>query len=342
MAPTPTWRNVLLAALTVAARARCAAEPPEAPARESSVIAYGGHVTPPMVGADYAKAQAPAVGEPKKKWERALPFFAQRVVDRGIDLPNPYNVAVSGYFGREDRELSDLAVGFNGAPLQELDFVKFPNAKVQYQAYQFQVGAWILPFLNVYSILGYTQGGGDIDITIGGAGLMNFLGIPGCAPLPVLPICTQTFRGTAKADYTGKTAGIGMTVAGAHDNLFFAAPMSYVISDITQSTTPGRTLNISPRLGWNQHTEHGLVTWYGGATYLYSKVSITGSFVIPTAGTPIGANTTMDFEIRVQQKDNWNYLAGANWSINKTWGVMGEVGFGNTRQNLLFNVFYRF
>jgi hypothetical protein len=108
------------------------------------------------------------------------------------------------------------------------------------------------------------------------------------------------------------------------------------------STTPSKTWNIAPRVGWNQHLDGGMVTWYTGGTYMISKVSITGSFVFPTAGTAIGQDTTLDYSIRVEPKDAWNYLAGAHWMISKSWSILGEVGFGGSRDDLIIAGFYRF
>ena len=67
---------------------------------------------------------------------------------------------------------------------------------------------------------------------------------------------------------------------------------------------------------------------------LISDVNITGTFDSSTAGTVIGKDTSMSYHIHVEQKKNWNYLAGVNWTINRHWGVLGEIGFGESRQDL--------
>src|SRR5882672_10298280 len=113
-----------------------------------SIIAYGGRFVPPMESAKLP-LQNPdgSVPEPRK-WDHALPFFAQRVIDRGIDLPNPYDVGLSLYIGGDDRDLSNLSVGFNGGTPFNASFVQFPNTRINNQSLQFQAGAWIFPFLN--------------------------------------------------------------------------------------------------------------------------------------------------------------------------------------------------
>jgi hypothetical protein len=308
---------------------------------DSILLAYGGRVVPPM---ESSRLPAPGKEVEHREWPHALPFFAQRVVDRGIELPNPYNVGFSYYYGSEDRVLSDLAVGFNGGQKAELDFVHFTSSHINPQSLQFQAGAWLFPFLNIYGILGYTQGKGEIEIEMPGRELMEFLGVPGCNLGPGLrpELCDRNLQGTAHADYDGVSYGVGLTLAGAWKQLFFSLPVTYVESDISMSTTPSKTWNIAPRVGWNQHLDGGMVTWYTGGTYMISKVSITGSFVFPTAGTAIGQDTTLDYSIRVEPKDAWNYLAGAHWMISKSWSILGEVGFGGSRDDLIIAGFYRF
>jgi len=317
----------------------CAAQP--------YLLAYGGRVVPPMTAPLVEpKEEAPTPAPPPKRtWDHALPFMAQRVIDLGVDLPNPYNFAVNGYFGDELRTLSSLEVGFNGNPLQDLGFVGFPKSRIKYQAYQLQAGAWIFPFLNAYLIAGTTQGKGDIDITIDGGGLMSYLGLPGCnLPLPARPeLCSRTLAGTAKADYHGKTYGMGITAAGAYKGLFFALPITYVVSDVTMSTTKGKTWNIAPRAGWNHHLgPDSFLTFYGGGTYLKSDVHITGEFTFDTGGTVIGRDTTLAYAISVRPKSAWNLLTGVNWTISRHWGALAEIGFGGTRKDAIAALFYRF
>ncbi|HVY04732.1 MAG TPA: hypothetical protein VHB46_02025 [Burkholderiales bacterium] len=309
---------------------------------DSILLVYGGRVVPPMESSRLP-AGNDAVPEPRK-WDRALPFFAQRVLDRGIDLPNPYDVGLSLYVGGEDRDLSNLSVGFNNGTPGNLAFVQFPHTRIDNQSAQFQAGAWLFPFMNVYGILGYTQGKGDIDITMSGRELMQYLGVPGCNLGPALrpELCDRTLSGTAHANYSGTSYGAGMTLAGAWKDLFFSLPVTYVVADTSVSDTSAKTWNIAPRVGWNQHLSEGMVTWYAGGTYMISKMSIEGSVTFPTAGTAIGRDTSLQYAIKVEPSDAWNYLAGAHWMVSKSWSVLAEVGFGGSREDVIMAAFYRF
>ncbi|MDQ8038547.1 MAG: hypothetical protein REI12_14075, partial [Pedobacter sp.] len=349
---TPFLHRVTLALLMLAA-APVPAEENSLPVSDTLttgsplLLAYGGRVVPPMDGMhkrhDEAKTET-ETAEPRV-WDRALPFFAQRVIDKGYDLPNPYDIGVSVYVGSQDFEIGNLAVGFNGSTPQDLDFVKFPHSRIDTETMQLQMGAWVFPFLNVYGIVGRVQGKGDIDITIDGEGLMNYIGIPGCsAPPAVRPaICSQTLKGTAHADYDGSNYGVGLTAAGAWNDLFFALPITYVISDLSISDTKAKAWNVSPRVGWNFHPAGtGMVTVFTGGTWLKNDSYISGEFVFDTSSSPIGGNTTLQYNISEHPKMRWNALLGGNWMISKSWNLAAEVGFAGTRNDVIVTGFYRF
>ena len=350
LAPMHSPRNILLAALVTLSPALRAEVPEPAPDPQPQPpleLAYGGRVLPPMTAPNKPAAAAPAAeaASAPREWDRALPFFAQRVIDKGYELPNPYFVGTSLYLSHEARRLSTLRVGFNGAPLEVLDFVQFPHTEIDNQSGQILAGAFIFPFMSAYVILGHTQGTGDIHITIEGQGLMDYLGIPGCDLPPALRpgLCGQTLTPIAHAKYPGESEGLGITLAGAWHDVFFAMPVTYVVAQVTQSETPSKTWNVAPRVGWNQHLQGGgMLTWYGGATWLKSDFNITGSFQLDTEDTVIGKPTTMSYSIHVEPVNPWNWLAGANWMINKRWSIAGELGFGGARSNVLVTGFYRF
>jgi hypothetical protein len=75
-------------------------------------------------------------------------------------------------------------------------------------------------------------------------------------------------------------------------------------------------LNISPRIGrqWNLGDFGGLATFVG-ATYLRADVDIEGSVAFDTSGIPgLGDRTVVDYGIRQQNKDRWNFLVGVGWT----------------------------
>jgi hypothetical protein len=56
----------------------------------------------------------------------------------------------------------------------------------------------------------------------------------------------------------------------------------------------------------------------------------------------VGDQTEVSFIIRQRNKDQWNYLIGFNWELNRRWSIMAEAGFGGSRENVIFGANYRF
>jgi hypothetical protein len=104
-------------------------------------------------------------------WNYKLPFLAQRVVDMGFELPNPYGVAIIPARIRQDLTLENLAIGINGPPDREIDFVDFGTPSVENSALQLKLDAWIFPFLNVFTTVGVFDGDANIPLKFDGVDL---------------------------------------------------------------------------------------------------------------------------------------------------------------------------
>lgn len=280
------------------------------------------------------------------QWDRALPLFAQRVVDKGYNLPNPYHVGYSYYSGNQRYQLTGLSVSAGANPLRPADFVQFQASQLHTSANQVQVGAWLFPFMNVYGLLGTVEGGGPIDVSFSSrTDLANFFGVPvGCGGHRPRPDCAKPIRlPTQHASYNGVTYGGGFTLVGTYRQLFFSLPVTYTHADISMSDTPARSLNISPRVGWNFRLGHGLglLTPFVGATYFRTRATISGHFDIPMADAG-GQTRRLNYEIHQQAAGEWSGSAGANWAINRNLGVLLEIGFGHNRNNVIATAFLRF
>ncbi len=66
----------------------------------------------------------------KRWWDHKMPFMAQKVIDKGYDLPLPYGLKLA-YVNVDQAQLLDqLFVGFNGSEQELLDdWVAFENAR---------------------------------------------------------------------------------------------------------------------------------------------------------------------------------------------------------------------
>ena len=272
-------------------------------------------------------------------WRRKLPFMAQQVVDLGFELPNPYGVAIISGRIEQDLILENLAIGINGPPDQEINFVDFGTPSVENSLLQLKLDAWILPFLNVFTTVGVFDGDATIPLKLEGSDLFPQL----CAITPNAPTCVRTFSAIANPAYEGSNVSVGMNLAMGWDRFFVALPVTYAWTDVDIIEDTANALNITPRIGMTGDMgNRGSVAVFVGATYLRTEVDIAGSVDIDTPGGPDGDVTTFAFRIDQRNRDRWNYLLGFNWDLNKRWSVMAEAGFGGSRENFIGGVTYRF
>jgi hypothetical protein len=272
-------------------------------------------------------------------WQQKLPFLAQRVIDLGFDLPNPYGVALISANIRQDLILENLTIGINGPPDREINFVDFGTPSVENSAQQLKLDAWILPFLNVYSTVGVFDGDATIPLKIEGADLFPQL----CAITPNTPVCVRTYSAVARPRYEGTNVAVGINLAMGWDRFFVALPVTYAWTDVDIIPNTVTALNITPRIGMTGDMgDRGTVAVFVGATYLRAEVDIAGEIDLDTPGGPSGDVTTLAFRISQRNKDRWNYLLGFNWDLNKNWSVMAEAGFGGSRENFIGGLTYRF
>ena len=272
-------------------------------------------------------------------WKQKLPFFAQKVVDLGFELPNAYGVAIVPARIRQDLILQNLAIGVNGPPDREIDFVDFGTPSVENSALQLKLDAWVLPFLNVFTTVGVFDGDANIPLQFEGSDLFPNV----CSITPNNPVCVRTYSAVAKPQYEGTNVSLGMTLAMGWDRFFVVLPMTYVWTDVDIINETVTALNITPRIGMTGDAgDRGTIAVFIGATYLRAEVDITGEIELETPGGPVGDTTTLSYRISQRNKDRWNALIGFNWEMNKAWSVTAEAGFGGSRENFIAGVTYRF
>lgn len=285
--------------------------------------------------------------EPRQhqEWEWAMPFMAQRVIDKGFSLPRPYGVSLIFFHQDQGINLSDLKLSFDpSAPLQDVPFVKFKNAHVENYTWQFKADMWVFPFLNVFGIVGTVKGSGNVPASFAAKDLFSYFGINICDGLGnhTPEGCKATINYDAPINYYGNTLGAGILLAAGIDKYFFAMPVTYVRTKVNVTDTPVEVFNMTPRVGYNWPTDIGKLGIYVGANYQQSKIVLSGSYVLPTANTEIGHDVTVQYQIKETPIDLWNAVAGVNWEISKAWSTVVELGYSQNRENQTFLMNYRF
>jgi len=309
--------------------------------------------TGPAKATSPAKAKSPTVDSPqvKRVWKHKLPLYAQKVIDMGFDLPNPYGFAGIFNTTKQQITLSDLSVYIGpdpNAPKTPVPFVTFGQVNTKAHAWEAKLDAWLLPFLNAFIISGRVDGSAVIPINVPGEDALKVL-FPTlgalCDKPPGFPgrpeACDKDYVLIDESTYVGTNYGFGITLAAGWKNYFIAIPVSYVWSKLSNTRTRVTALDASGRIGYSFHPKGtGMLSVYTGATYLNTKQSIEGTFVFDTGNPDIG-EIDFQYEITEQGTEPWNYLAGFNWTLTPNWWVQAEYGFGGKRSGLVASLSYR-
>lgn len=275
-------------------------------------------------------------------WDHKLPFLAQKVIDEGYDLPLPYGVGFTYAHVDQEQLLTDLQVGINGSDIIPFEFVSFEKARSISNSYSLKADAWVLPFLNLYAMIGKVDGHADVNIDLDGNGMLEHLDIT-CEGLPPSPLCPlledKTFTlPLIKATFDGTTYGIGATLAGGWNGWFVAVPLNWTYADMSDSDTDGVNFTATPRFGKTLNLgRNGNLSLFAGGNYLDSDLTVDGY-----AETPDGL-LSFDYIIDQKNKDKWNLLVGFNWDINKRLSWSAEYnGFIGSRDAVISSLNWRF
>ena len=240
--------------------------------------------------------------------DSALPFMKDLAGD--TELPRPWGIGIDFYTMDQDYMIRDLQFALPGISLGDPSKIQVTNEVVHFDI---QADVWLLPFLNVFGIIGKVDTDTRVDFSN-----VAITGLP--FSLGELPV-----------SFDGTVYGLGFTLAYGNENWFATVTTTY-----TKTSTSGDldssvdSLSIQPRLGL---IRNGWRFWVG-RMYLDVDETHSGIFDLPVIGP-------VPFAVELATQDNWNYAAGAGYSFTDRANLTFEVGFGN-RNHTLFNLNVRF
>ena len=243
--------------------------------------------------------------------ESALPFMKDMAGDR--DLPRPWGIGFDFFTMDQDYRINELEFILPGVSLPDVSKVQVTN---EVQHFDIKADVWLLPFLNVFGVLGHVKSDTVVDLRD-----TPIIGLPpGFPGLGQLPIDTD-----------GTVWGLGATLAFGGDRWFGSLTGTWTDADLSGDfDSSAETITLQPRVGmiWNQW-----VGWVGGM-YLDIEESHAGVIDIPGIGQ-------LPFSAVLGQRTNWNTALGAQHHFSDKASLSLEVGFGD-RKHTLFNFNYRF
>ena len=236
-----------------------------------------------------------------------FPLLADEARARGYELPLPYGAALV-LTGLKDREIevTDVRLGLEGNPGTSIsDFVHLGSSSDVFNA-NFKADLFVLPFLNVYALLGYVHNESDThaEITISTPG-------PGGGEV--------VYERRIPTELDGFIGGLGFALAGGYQNFFLVADVSYIQSDLGFDDKFKATI-ATVRAGYRGKIGTlPLQMWLG-----------VGSW--DTAATAVGHTDLPDgsrfvFEADQRPHTEWMYDVGSNLEFSKRFQLVADVGF---------------
>ncbi len=313
-----------------------------------AVNSYPGRLLPvPDPGAWLAQAEYPVFDEdppgevekPEEKKKtvepvtRKIPIWGQKVREMGFDLPLPFGAGANFVWMDQGLDIRELTIGV-GSKSTEPGWISFSNARSRNTAATVRLDAWLLPFLNIYGLFGYLNGNTDLDVNVPGL----TIDVPVIGPVPIF----DPFTIPVDVDYDGVTYGGGGTFALGYRTIFGTLDMNYTRSDINLTDGEVTTLTISPRLGILAESPaiRGSGALWIGAMYMDYKETIADSINLRQIDPALPA-LTIDYEVKIKNKDKLNFIFGGQWEFSKRFQIMAEGGIGNRKQ-LILGAFFRF
>jgi hypothetical protein len=254
--------------------------------------------------------------------------MSELVRKQGIDLPLPYGISAN--YRQQDLDLGFTYFSIADIPPEDLEEFFNPaesRASISVESASIRGDVYILPFWNVYGILGRN----DTDIEV----LAKFNGVSFCAgvTLPDGRCLGQTIEipeGTlpVNINFIYKTYGVGTTLAVGYRNYFASMNVTYTRSFREGSDGDGTKLLVfSPVVGYQFPDYRAQLLL--GVEYQDYSANFTG--------TELGIN--YDVGVRVNK---WTAGLGFRKEFGQHWNVLGLYGKGSDRESITFSLGYRF
>ncbi|PTC04430.1 hypothetical protein C9980_13325 [Vibrio mediterranei] len=244
-----------------------------------------------------------------------FPIWGEQAAQRGYTLPKPYGLSLSYMDISNPVTIDNINLAGGVGDIIDIDAkqAQFEGSNVTLRG-----DVWLLPFMSVYGILGYTQAQSTADIDS-----ISIIGIP-------IPVEDAKFT----LDMSGITYGVGTTVVGGINNWFALLDLNYTYTDIDAIDGSIKTFVAAPRVGhrW-QYAGGRELRVFVGAMYQDVQQHLSGD--IKALGLDLGdMNFLIDdtrFEVSQRSEQKWNALAGFQYSLNRDWDVLAEAGFGQRK-----------
>jgi hypothetical protein len=260
-----------------------------------------------------------SIGQRKGSFFPLMRGFKQKAVEAGAEFPKPYGLAGSMYFQQQNMEITKIRLG-NLELSEEGGIIDFDDSKIKNTVTSSQIRAdvWVLPFVNVYGMMGRVTTFNNIDLSIN----LNNDNIPN------LSESISLLKERTIANINGTVGGAGMVVAGGYGKVFANVNITWAQTWLSEVNSIQKSFVAFPMVGMTT----SFANLFVGGIYQNTGTVNKGSFQGST-----GNQINYELEYSAQR---WNYTIGFNKSIGN-WSMVIIQGFG-ARTNSVIEVGYRF
>jgi len=291
---------------------------------------------------------------PRNRWSDFLPILGKEAREAGYLLPLPFGISVVGLTQKQPFTVSKIGLEVDGQQSNIInefidDTITAKNLKVSDTTYNLRLDAWILPFWNVYGIVGKTKGKAELELDVDlelptlllaatgiGSGFSDkrctSIDLPFQGPAPGHCLVSADSIQTT-LHFNGTVLGYGTTIAGGYGDFFGMFDVNYSEADINIAIEKTQQTVYSARLGWN-----GSIGVYQGQLWFGAmKQDIEQQIAVTTPDSKVAVLIDQHTSSPV------NYLIGAQWNITEEWAVIAETNFAfSDRQQFMMQIGYRF
>jgi hypothetical protein len=233
-----------------------------------------------------------------------LPLMAEEARARGYELPLPFGAAlVLTGLGNRAIEVTDVRVGIRNSPQSVSEFLDLGSSSDVFNA-NLKFDAWILPFLNLYALVGYVHNESHTQARVT---------LPQPGPQPDL-----VFETAIDTELDGFIGGGGLTLAGGYQDFFMVLDCSYIQTDMGFDDD-FTALIASVRTGWNG--KFGDVP-----TQLWVGVGNWDTAATAQGHTDLPNGATLVFEADQRPVTKWMYDVGTMVQFSPKWQLIGDIG----------------
>jgi hypothetical protein len=300
-----------------------------------------------------AAQNAPDAGGKPYEWNYRLPFWGNKLAERGIAFPLPWGVGLNYAFIDQPVVISDLAIAVNDGEFVNLDqIVQFDHVDSLVHGINARLDVWLFPFLNVYGLANYAIKA-NTDVAL-------------AEPFPL----------NAGATQPGGGGGFGTTVAGGAFGFFGTVDLNWTRNKMQLLDEPVNTLLVTPRVGRRVFRvgKYELTAWLGAmfqrigvetrgqirlseaigepSDEFQDKLDAWYDGLSPPAQAAVGAiveelrdalgeDPVVRYKLDKRVARPWNMVAGAQLELSENWQLRVEVGFIK-RTQVIAGLNYRF